>query len=84
MEDVSSLNDELTKINAAIKIKKGIETVERENSKGFTKNLQEQIKNKNFSGVYFDLNSTDSEINENINAAELKEYLELSEEELRR
>ncbi|WP_062552283.1 HlyD family efflux transporter periplasmic adaptor subunit [Peptoniphilus phoceensis] len=82
MEDVSSLNDELTRINAAIKIKKGIEPVERENSKGFTKNLQEQIKNKNFSGVYFDLNSTDSEINENINAAELKEYLELSEEEL--
>lgn len=82
MEDVSSLNDELSKINAAIKIKKGIEAVERENSKGFTKNLQEQIKNKNFSGVYFDLNSTDSEINENINAAELKEYLELSEEEL--
>ena len=82
MEDVSSINDELTKINAAIKIKNGIEAVERENSKGFTKNLQEQIKNKNFSGVYFDLNSTDSEINENINAAELKEYLELSEEEL--
>lgn len=83
MEDVSSLKDELVKVNAAIKIKNGIEVVERENSKSFTKNLQEQIKDKNFSAVYFDINSSDNEINDNINTADLKEYLELSEDELK-
>ncbi len=79
MGDVSSLKDELAKVNAAIKIKKGIEPLEKENSKTFTKNLQEQIKNKNFAGVYYDINSSDNGISENINTAELKEYLELSD-----
>lgn len=82
MEDVSSLKDELNKVKAAIKIKKGIEPVEKENSLSFTKNLQEQIKNKNYSGVYFDINSSDEASQENINEAELKEYLELSEDTL--
>ena len=44
MGDVSSLKDDLAKVNAAIKIKKGTEPLEKENSKTFTKNLQEQIK----------------------------------------
>ena len=79
MGDVSSLKDELAKIKAAIKIKQGIEPLEKESSKTFTKNLQEQIKNKDFIGVYYDINSTDNGINENINTAELKEYLELSD-----
>ena len=82
MEDVSSLKDELNKVKAAIKIKKGIEPVEKENSLSFTKNLQEQIKNKNYSGVYFDINSSDEASQENINEAELKEYLELSDDTL--
>ena len=79
MGDVSSLKDELAKIKAAIKIKQGIEPLGKESSKTFTKNLQEQIKNKDFTGVYYDINSTDNGINENINTAELKEYLELSD-----
>lgn len=79
MGDVSSLKDELAKIKAAIKIKQGIEPPEKESSKTFTKNLQEQIKNKDFTEVYYDINSTDNGINENINTAELKEYLELSD-----
>lgn len=79
MGDVSSLKDELAKIKAAIKIKQGIEPLEKESSKTFTKNLQEQIKNKDFTGVYYDVNSTDNGINENINTAELKEYFELSD-----
>ena len=79
MGDVSSLKDELAKVNAAIKIKKGIEPLEKENSKTFTKNLQEQIKDKNFAGVYYDINSSDNGISENINTAELKEYLEMSD-----
>lgn len=79
MGDVSTLKDELAKIKAAIKIKQGIEPLEKESSKTFTKNLQEQIKNKDFTGVYYDINSTDNGINENINTAELKEYLELSD-----
>lgn len=82
MEDVSSLKDELIKIKTAIKIKKGIETTEKENTLSFTKNLQEQIKNKNYSGVYFDINSSEEVSQENINEAELKEYLELSEDAL--
>lgn len=82
MEDVSSLKDELIKIKTAIKIKKGIETAEKENTLSFTKNLQEQIKNKNYSGVYFDINSSEKVSQENINEAELKEYLELSEDTL--
>ena len=82
MEDVSSLKDELIKIKTAIKIKKGIETTEKENTLSFTKNLQEQIKNKNYSGVYFDINSSEKVSQENINEAELKEYLELSEDTL--
>lgn len=82
MEDVSSLKDELIKIKTAIKIKKGIETTEKENTLSFTKNLQEQIKNKNYSGVYFDINSSEKVLQENINEAELKEYLELSEDTL--
>ena len=79
MGDVSSLKDELAKVKASIKIKQGIEPLEKESSKTFTKNLQEQIKNKDFTGVYYDINSTDNGINENINTAELKEYLELSD-----
>ena len=79
MGDVSSLKDELAKIKAAIKIKQGIEPLEKESSKTFTKNLQEQVKNKDFTGVYYDISSTDNGINENINTAELKEYLELSD-----
>ncbi|MDU5185180.1 HlyD family efflux transporter periplasmic adaptor subunit [Peptoniphilus harei] len=79
MGDVSSLKDELAKVNAAIKIKKGIEPLEKENSKTFTKNLQEQIKDKNFASVYYDINSSDNGISENINTAELKEYLEMSD-----
>ena len=79
MGDVSSLKDDLAKVNAAFKIKQGIEPLEKESSKTFTKNLQEQIKNKDFTGVYYDINSTDNGINENINTAELKEYLELSD-----
>lgn len=82
MEDVSSLKDELNKVKAALKIKKGIEPVEKENNHGFTKNLQEQIKNKNYSGVYFDINSSDEASIENINEAELKDYLSLSEDAL--
>ena len=83
MGDVSSLKDELAKVNAAIKIKKGIEPLEKENSKTFTKNLQEQIKDKNFAGVYYDINSSDNGISENINTAELKEYLEMSDSALK-
>ncbi|WP_195444249.1 HlyD family efflux transporter periplasmic adaptor subunit [Peptoniphilus harei] len=79
MGDVSSLKDDLAKVNAAIKIKKGTEPLEKENSKTFTKNLQEQIKDKNFASVYYDINSSDKGISENINTAELKEYLELSD-----
>lgn len=82
MEDVSSLKDELNKVKAALKIKKGIEPVEKENNHSFTKNLQEQIKNKNYSGVYFDINSSDEASIENINEAELKDYLSLSEDAL--
>lgn len=82
MEDVSSLKDELIKIKTAIRIKKGIETTEKENTLSFTKNLQKQIKNKNYSGVYFDINSSEEVSQENINEAELKEYLELSEDAL--
>ena len=82
MEDVSSLKDELNKVKTAIKIKNGIEPAEKENVLSFTKNLQEQIKNKNYPGVYFDINSSDEASKENINEAELKEYLELSEEAL--
>lgn len=82
MEDVSSLKDDLNKVKAALKIKKGIEPIEKENNHSFTKNLQEQIKNKNYSGVYFDINSSDEVSIENINEAELKEYLSLSEDTL--
>lgn len=82
MEDVSSLKDELNKVKAALKIKKGIEPVEKENNHSFTKNLQEQIKNKNYSGVYFDINSSDKASIDNINEAELKDYLSLSEDAL--
>ncbi|MGF0095383.1 HlyD family efflux transporter periplasmic adaptor subunit [Peptoniphilus sp. SGI.035] len=82
MEDVSSLKDELNKVKAALKIKKGIEPVEKENNHSFTRDLQEQIKNKNYSGVYFDINSSDEASIENINEAELKDYLSLSEDAL--
>ncbi|MDU3751096.1 MAG: HlyD family efflux transporter periplasmic adaptor subunit, partial [Peptoniphilus rhinitidis] len=82
MEDVSSLKDELNKVNSAIKIKNGIEPHEKENPKSFTKNIQDSIKNEDYQNLYFDINSPDNDFNPNLNESELKEYLEMSKENL--
>ena len=62
MEDVSSLKDELNKVNSAIKIKNGIEPHEKENPKSFTKNIQDSIKNEDYQNLYFDINSPDNDL----------------------
>ncbi|WP_394274047.1 HlyD family efflux transporter periplasmic adaptor subunit [Peptoniphilus lacydonensis] len=82
MEDVSSLKDELNKVNSAIKIKNGIEPHEKENPKSFTKNIQDSIKNEDYQNLYFDINSPDNDFNPNLNESELKEYLEMPKENL--
>lgn len=81
MGDVSSLKDELNKIDSAIKIKKGFKPNTNENQKKFTNNIQDLVKDKEFDKIYYDINSLDSLAN-NYNIADVEEYTELSIETL--
>lgn len=82
MEDVSSYKDQLAKINAALDLKKGIESNEDSDSLKFNTGIQEIIRDKNYESIYNDIDSLNMENKVTYSASELKEYMDLSESEL--
>lgn len=82
MGDVSSFKDELNKIDAAIKLKKGLKPNDEEKSNKFSSDIQDLVKDKKYEKIYYDINSMDSSGVQNFNKQELEEYTDLSLETL--
>ncbi|MGI5949329.1 HlyD family efflux transporter periplasmic adaptor subunit [Peptoniphilus sp.] len=83
MEDVSSYKDQLSKIKAAIDLKNGIEPEDNTSDFKINKGIQEIIRDKNYASIYNDIDSLNLENKVTYSASELKEYMDLSEAELK-
>lgn len=83
MEDVSSLKDQLIKIEAAINLKEGIEPeIDGDKKIKFNNGIQQIIKEKKYDKLYNDIDSLNLENKVTYSASELKEYIDLSDSEL--
>lgn len=82
MEDVSSYKDQLSKIQAAINLKRGIEPEENTSDFKINKGIQEIIRAKDYASIYSDIDSLNLENKVTYSASELKEYMDLSEADL--